>query len=179
VASPGSKRSYTDEQKGAAYASYIGNGKNKTRAAREMGIPLPTLRTWIREWEARGGVPETVQVAAEASAKEFVDRAEVLRDSIMDKLQELVPHADLKQFTALMTGVGIISDKINAIKGVHAQKVEVKHTLPDAEEAAGFMSKFLEKTVAMAAQREQDIIDVEVIEEQPKGLPAPMSYVEE
>lgn len=172
------RRTYDDTDKARAIVVLTANGGNKSRTARDLGIPLPTLRTWIREWDKQGGEPPATVTELVPEVKDaFLEKAEKIRTDVLDKIESVIPDATIKNLTPLATTLGILTDKIDKIRGVDVQhhKHEHKHVLPSAEEAASFVSGFLEAAMKQQEQREQDIIDVDVIEEQPLGLLPPVS----
>lgn len=166
------RRAYTDEDKAKALVVLTANGGNKAMTAREIDIPLPTLRTWIREWEKEDvGPPASVTALMPVVQAEFLEKAERVQLQLIDKIEELIPEAGIKNLTPLATTLGILTDKIDKIRGVNVHRPEeLRVVLPTAEEAAGFVSSFLEAALKQQQQREEDITDVEVIEEQPFGL---------
>jgi transposase-like protein len=161
-----SRVEWTDEDRAAAYVIWIANEKNTRRTSRDTGVPHGTLRHWVRDWNETGP-PENVMDHVDAKAYEFVSHANRVRESAMNKLEELIPQAEVKQLSAIATVVGIMDDKIRLASGLATKRTETVHTLPSREELAELMSGFAEGLVLAAQDRSAEIIDAEV-EEQPE-----------
>jgi hypothetical protein len=104
-----------------------------------------------------------------ARAYEFIHHAGRVRESAMNKLEELIPQAEVKQLSAIATVVGIMDDKIRLATGLATKRTETVHTLPSKEDMKELMSGFVEGLVGAAESRAAEIVDSEVIvEEQPE-----------
>ncbi len=164
---PRSKPRWSDDDKAAVYVAWIANDKNIRQTARETGIAHTTLRYWVSEWR-ENGPPDDVADKVPVKVEDFVERASRIRSSAMDKLEELIPQAEAKQMGTLGTIVGIMDDKIRLATGLATKRTETVHTLPTREEMKELMGGFVEGVVGAAEARAAEIIDGEVIVEQPE-----------
>lgn len=157
---------WSDEDKAAAYVLWITNDKNVRKTCREANIPHSTFRYWVQEWE-ENGPPDSVLEKLDEQVYEFVHHASNVREKAMNKLEELIPQAEVKQLSAIATVVGIMDDKIRLASGLATKRTETVHTLPSREDMKELMSGFVDGLVSTAENRAIEIIDVEV-EEQPE-----------
>ncbi len=157
---------WSAEDKAAAYVLWISNEKNVRRTARECNIPHGTFRYWVKEWE-ENGPPDEVLNEIPAQQYEFVHHANRVRESAMNKLEELIPEAEVKQLSAIATVVGIMDDKIRLASGLATKRTETVHTLPSREDMKELMSGFVDGLVGAADARAGEIVDAEVVVEQP------------
>ncbi len=163
-----SRRTYTDEDKGRVFAALTINEGNATRTARELGLPKPTVVKWKKEWEKNGPSKE-VMVAAEAQAEQFIADATRIRDKALSKWEAKVDEDEVAA-RDLMTGVGVLTDKLNAARTLKAPEQKEQLSPAHMRELARGL---IEGAVTMAKQREEEIIeaDYEVVEpvELPRG----------
>jgi transposase-like protein len=157
---------WSAQDKAAAYVLWISNDKNVRKTSRECNIPHGTFRYWVREWE-ENGPPSEVLDEIPAQQYEFVHHANRVRESAMNKLEELIPEAEVKQLSAIATVVGIMDDKIRLASGLATKRTETVHTLPSREDMKELMSGFVDGLVGAASDRTKEIVDAEVIVEQP------------
>jgi transposase-like protein len=163
---------WSAQDKAAAYVLWISNEKNVRKTARECNIPHGTFRYWVREWE-ENGPPSEVLDEIPAQQYEFVHHANRVRESAMNKLEELIPEAEVKQLSAIATVVGIMDDKIRLASGLATKRTENTYVLPSKTEVKELMGAFVEGIVNAAEDRVDNIIDVEVVEQPDLGLPKP------
>lgn len=156
------RRIYTDEERASAYVVYTANGGNLKRTARDTGLPVSTLRDWVREWEEDG--PPDMSLVAELSG-EFISDAERVRGKALAELERKIPDATA---SALVATVGMLTDKINLSKGLATSRSETVQALPPAEEIATALGAALVGAIEAARSREAEIIDAEVT-----ALPSP------
>lgn len=161
------KPRWSDDDKAAVYVAWIANDKNIRQTARETGVAHTTLRYWVSEWR-ENGPPDAVSDKVPDKVEDFVQRASRIRSSAMDKLEELIPDAEVKQMGTLGTIVGIMDDKIRLASGLATKRTETVHTLPSREDMRELMSGFVEGVVGAAEARAGEIIDGEIVEEQPE-----------
>jgi len=155
-----SKRTeWTDEDKAAAYVIWISNDKNIRATARQCGIGHTTIAYWVKQWE-KDGPPERLDDKIRANAYEFVHHASTVRQKAMDKLEELIPEAEIKQLGTLATVVGIMDDKIRLAQGLATKRTETVHTLPTKEEMKELMSGFADNLVSAAEERAGEVVEI-------------------
>lgn len=161
-----SRRTYSDDDKGRVFAALTINEGNATRTARELGIPKPTVVKWKKEWEKHGPSTE-IALAAEAHAEQFIEDATRARDLALAQWEGKVRDGEVAA-RDLMTGVGVLTDKLNAAKTLKAPEVKEQISPAHMRELARGL---IEGAVGMAKQREVEIqeADYEVIDQ--PGLP--------
>ena len=157
---------WTDEDKAAAYVLWITNDKNVRKTCRDANIPHSTFRYWVQEWE-ESGPPDSVIDKLPEQVYEFVHHANRVRESAMNKLEELIPDAEVKQLSAIATVVGIMDDKIRLASGLATKRTETVHTLPSRDDMKELMGGFVDGLVSAAESRAIEIVDAEVVVEQP------------
>lgn len=150
---------WSDADKAAAYVVWMSNDRNVRRTSRESGVPHGTLRYWVKEWE-ESGPPESVQEHIPQEAYHFVQHADRVRRKAMQKLEELIPQAEVKQLSAIATVVGIMDDKIRLAHGLATKRTETVHTLPTRDEMKELMSGFADSLVASAEDRAAEVVEI-------------------
>jgi hypothetical protein len=63
--------------------------------------------------------------------------------------------------------VGIMDDKIRLASGLATKRTETVHTLPSREDMKELMGGFVDGLVSAAESRATEIVDAEVVVEQP------------
>lgn len=104
------RRTYTDQEKEHAIATYVTNG-NLSKTSRETGVPISTLRGWLAEQP-----PEKVQEARAEAQAEFVRKA---WDAVTAHVLHLQDKVVIAETTARdsATIVGILIDKLQLVTG--------------------------------------------------------------
>ncbi len=155
---------WTDEAKASVYVVWVGNDGNNRRTARECGIHPSTVNAWVIKWK-KDGPPAALESKITSKAYEFVHHASRIRESAMNKLEELIPDAKPSQLSAIATVVGILDDKIRLASGLATKRTETVHLLPSREEMKELMSGFAEGLVSTATDRASEtvVIEAEVI----------------
>lgn len=159
------RRVYTDKDRAAVYAELTVNDGNVKRTARNLNIPVPTVRRWKQGWE-REGVPKEVTTALEPVVSDFLADALRLRGKLLVRLEELVDSNDVNA-REITTALGVLSDKIRAYENIPSQKVEHTFQLPPQAEIRALFAGAVEGVVAAAKVRAAEIeeaIDVEPVE---------------
>lgn len=160
------KRTYSDDDLAKLYVALTANEGNVKRTARDTGVPESTVRMYKKEWEAEG--PPSLE-GVEQAVEAFTERAERVRDKALEAIEGKIPTGKIGELTTL---VGVLDDKITRAKGLTLGRVEHVHSLPDAEVIRETLGAVFKGALQAAAQREEEIIDAEVVEEQsPKELP--------
>jgi transposase-like protein len=160
------RRKYNDGDRAQVFTALTINQGNIKRSARETGVPVSTVRLWKKEWEEQGPSEEVALLAAEAATR-FVATAENARDLALAKWQALVEE-DKVAARDLMTGVGVLTDKIHAAKGL--SKGGSSQPAISPEHMRELARGLVEGAVEAAKARDREIIDAEeVIYEIPSG----------
>jgi transposase-like protein len=163
------RSTYSPEDKAAVMAVLAANGGNQKRTSRETGIPLATLRYWIKHPESAPPSDEQVQAAVDS----FVGDAQRIRDAALSKLEGLV-QSDQVSARELITVVGVLDDKITRASGLPTQRTEHQHSLPTREELQLVLGAAVGSMIEMAERRDAEIVDGEVVEDaQYRALPSP------
>lgn len=151
------RRKYTDEDRARVYTALTINQGNIKRSARETGVPVATVRLWKRNWEEDGPSKE-VALLAEDQATKFVAEAEIARDLALAQWRGLVEEGKVAA-RDLMTGVGVLTDKIHTARGLSKGGSSQPQISPEhmRELARGLV----EGAVDAAISREREIIDAE------------------
>lgn len=154
------RRTYSEEDKARVFVVLATNQGNVKRTARDTGIPISTVRSWKVEWEETGTppLPEVVEVAA----GEFLDDAERVRAKALIELERKIPDATP---SALVATVGMLTDKIQVVKGLATSRQEHTHALPPAEEMAKTLSEAFSAAIEAARTRDADIVEADLIED--------------
>ena len=159
---------WSEEDRATAYVQWVVNKKNVRRTAEDCNIPHGTLRYWVKEWEEKGP-PEAMENKISSTSYEFVVHANKVRESAMNKLEELIPTAETKQLSAIATVVGIMDDKIRLASGLATRRTENTYTLPSKAEMKELMGSFVDTLITSAEDRSAVIVEGEVELEQPES----------
>lgn len=155
------RKVYTEQERNAVYVALVANQWNLKRTARDMGVPVSTLRDWKAEWEVD---PPAVEEVAEAVG-EFLGDAERVRHKALQQLESKLSDATP---SALVATVGMLTDKIAMARGLATARTETVHALPSAADMANQLGQALQRALESARERDGDIIDAEIV-----ALPAP------
>jgi hypothetical protein len=148
------------------------NEGNVYKTAKELGMPQNTLRAWRDSWE-ENGPPKKIEKMVEGEINAFIMQAEEVIDLSLERMKALIPETDVKNIGALGTIVGILNDKVTRAKGLPTHKTEVVHKLPSPDEFKIGLAQYAKTMRELQKNREVEIHDVEIIREQPEGLPKP------
>src|SRR6266576_2690018 len=167
------RRQYSDRDKALVLAELEINEGNIKRTARNLNMPISSVRYYKQQWE-QGGVPSTVAEALPEVVGEFVADAERIRDKLLLALEVAVDEGKIKP-SEIVTAIGVLTDKIRAARGLDAKKVEHSISLPDAEEMRVLFAGVIGEVVGEAQTRTDElvIIDGEWESAEPKALPVP------
>lgn len=151
------RRTYTDRDKAIVYAELTVNEGNIKRTARNTGIDVSAVRRWKQEWEAKG-VPEAVTAEVELVASDFVSDAVRIRGKLLQKLEAVLDAGDRATIPQLVTGIGVLSDKIRAYEAI-SETTKVEHTLalPPVEELRELFSGLVVGMLDAARTRAAEI----------------------
>ena len=157
------KSRYTASDRARVYAELTSNDGNIKRTARNLGIPVSTVRDWKITWEQQGVEPEVAE-AIPAVVTDFVEDATRIRDKFLIRLEQ---KSDKDQLNGreLLVGVGVLTDKIRAYKGLDAVR-EHRHTveIPAFNELQSKLDGALTELVQIGLERQKvihEVIDLE------------------
>lgn len=151
-----SKRVYTDEDKAKVLVMLDANEGNVKRTARDSGVAEQTIRDWKKSAE-RKGVPAGVQAALPAARSEFVDKAETVRDLMVDELEARVRNGDIAT-RDLIVGIGVLTEKSLLAGGKATSRTETVQAPPSPEEIGDAIKTYLDRTFIAGAERDADIV---------------------
>lgn len=157
------RKTYSDDDRGRVFLALTVNEGNVKRTARELNMPPATVRKWKQVWE-KNGVPAVVTEIATAQAEQFVNDAGRARDKALAQWEAKVDSGEVAA-RDLMTGVGVLTDKINIVKGL-ARSGETKPAIEPAHMRE--LARGLFQGAWDAAQEREQVIqeaDYEVIEQ--------------
>lgn len=156
------RRTYSDSDKALIYAELELSNGNVRRTSRNLNIPISTVRYFKQHWAAEG-VPKEVEEAVPAVVKEFVDDAERVRDKLLIALEQKVDSRDINA-REIVTALGVLTDKIRAMRGLDARKVEHSISLPDAEEMRALFQGVIHEVVGAAQTRNDELEAADIVE---------------
>lgn len=166
------RRSYSDLDKARVFAELEVNDGNVKRTARNLDMPVSSVRYFKQQWEAQG-VPQAVIEAVPTAVGEFVDNAERVRDKLLIALEGAVDRGQIKP-SEMVTALGVLTDKIRAMRGLDAKRVEHSISLPDAEEMRALFAGVIGEVVGAAQTRNDELEAADIIEGEwePRHKPA-------
>lgn len=147
------------------------NEGNVARTHRDTGVPEQTVRDWKAQFEKDG--PPDLDVVAEIH-HDFLETAERVRDKLIERYEQALDSGKINP-DKMPIHIGILTDKVQLLKGMATSRSEGTVALPSAEQmkelAGGVFTAMLE-AVSKQDERSTDIIegDYEVVENKPKAL---------
>lgn len=157
------RRQYTTLDKAKAYWQLQSNNNNLKRTAREMGIPVPTLRAWRKKWDAGEDIPPVLPVESNPYDLENFDHKGALKDlrkQAILRIQEQLLHAtSLDHLTKLLATVNRDIERLET-KPAPGGSVNINVRLPSAEETAKLLSGLVTNTLADVDKRDGEIIEM-------------------
>lgn len=160
-----SRKAYTDADRALVFAELEINQGNIKRTARNLNMPVSTVRYLKTKWEAEG-VPNQVVEALPAAIGDFVTDAERIRDKLLVALEAAVDSGDIKP-REIVPALGMLVDKIRAIRGLDAKKVEHTLSLPNPAEVRELFAGVIQEVVGAAESRAGELVAVEDGEYEP------------
>lgn len=111
------KRHYSDRDRAAALAILDANAGNYSAAARAAGVPRQSLQAWDKE-RATAAPPDVRQ-------EEKVSLASLYDGEIRAALDAAGIKRDSASYKELITGVGILADKLNNLAESPVTRIDV------------------------------------------------------
>lgn len=111
VKSKAERRDYSADDKAAALALVKMNSGNVTATAKQLGIPEPTLRSWVKN-QAEDPDPD-LELYANRKLGSIAEKF----TNLIHRITDAVTPQDIQKasLTAKMTSVGILTDKLRVI----------------------------------------------------------------
>lgn len=147
------KAKYTDDDRARVFLALSVHQGNVKRTARETQIPVSTIRSWKADWEKNPPSTE-VAVRIEEQAGQFVNDAIRIRDKALLAFEQKVESGDITA-AQLMTGVGILTDKINIATGLAKKETPAQSTAAEIEFARQAAKELVG---ALTSSREREIV---------------------
>ena len=163
----GVHRSYTEDDQAKVAITLLVNEGNIKRTARELLMPISTVRQWKTKWEVEG-YPNTEQTLLPSDEDSYT-KLERLHDRAIDLLAARVRAQDI-QSRDLIQAIKIISDKLSMIKGLPSSRSETVHTFPDMKVLQDSLHSYIGEIVDSAHQRQEEIVDAEIVEDDQLSL---------
>lgn len=161
------RQQYTDQAKAAAFTALEVNDGNIKRTARELGLPVSTLRRWRDQWEKDQNLPAAEDLIA--ATGDFLEDAERVRNLGLQKLEAKLLNNE-GTVAQISTVIGILDDKIARAKGLADRVTEHKITLPSRDEIVQALAGLQQGAIEAAAMRDEVIVEAELVEA--RALPA-------
>lgn len=161
------RQQYTDQVKAAAFATLEVNDGNVKRTARDLGLPISTLRRWRDDWEKDKNIPAAEDLIV--ATGDFLEDAERVRNLSLRKLEAKILNNE-GTVAQVATVLGILDDKIARAKGLADRVTEHKITLPSREDIVAALQGLQQGAIEAAAERDEVIVEAELVEA--KALPA-------
>jgi transposase-like protein len=159
---------YTDEFKARAYAILETNEGNLKRSARDLGIPVNTLRRWRdEEWNTNKNLPAAEDLLN--ATGDFLKDAERVRDLSLTVIEAKLQRGE-GTLAQVATVLGVLDDKIARAKGLADRVTEHKILLPSRDEIVSALGALRQGAIEAAVTREEEVQDAEVVEQ--KALPS-------
>jgi transposase-like protein len=174
----GVRRQYTTLDKAKAYWQLQANGNNLKRTCREMGIPVPTLRSWRKKWDVGEDIPPVLPVEENPYDLENFDHVGALKDlrkqAILRIAEQILHTNSLDHLTKLLATIDRDLDRIENKPAMNSGSVNINVRLPSAEETAKLLSGLVENTISDIDKRHGEIIDMEADEITEKPMLTPL-----
>jgi hypothetical protein len=122
------KREYTEDDRAVALAYLAANNGNKRKTAKDCQVPRSTLQRWI-DGE---GISKDVPAKTEKKKGDLADIFEKMAYEALEYAGVAIGDATYLQ---LMTGAAIATDKMNTLRGLPSDIMQVNQ-LPIAIEKA-------------------------------------------
>lgn len=153
------RRAYSDSDRALVFAELTINDGNIKRTARTLDIPVSTVRYFKQQWE-KNGLQDSVQEALPAVVDDFAANAERVRDKLLVALEKAVDSGKITP-REIVPALGMLQDKIRAIRGLDSRKVEHTFELPDATEIRALFGGVIQDLVGAAHERAAEIEEAE------------------
>lgn len=157
------KRTYSAEDKARVLAVLLANGGNVKRTARETSVAEQTVRDWKRH-AGEGALAPQVSAALPAMVGELTDNISRVRDKALLELERQIDGGEVKG-QALVTAIGVLTDKDRLIRGEATSRSETVNNGPTPQEFAAQFQGYLDEMARAALERDADIVDAEVVEQ--------------
>lgn len=172
------KRVYSDKDRALIKITLESNTGNVRRTARDLDMPIATVRAMKQRWE-REGVPAAVAEVLPEVLEGFVEGMTRVRNKMVNNLEEQVDQKKLTPKDNLL-GIGILTDKVRLVEGKSTSRTEnVSDGNLPIEQVREMFSGFAKGIVEAATARdaaissatgEEPIEDAEWHEQAPLAL---------
>lgn len=156
---------YSEEDRARCYVVLQANGGNVKAAARELELPVTTVRRWRGEFEAEG--PPDLDVVEEA-VEDYLGEMEKIRNKALRLLDAKLPEASAKDTATIF---GILDDKVSRARGIADATVKHELVLPDVDTIREALGAVVQGAIEAAGRRQEEIVEAEIVEA-PRALPS-------
>lgn len=153
------RRSYSDADRALVFAELTINEGNIKRTARNLDMPISTVRYFKAQWD-KTGLPPAVVDALPTVVEDFAANAERVRDKLLVRLEELVDEGKITA-REIVPALGMLQDKIRAARGLDSKKVEHTFELPEPAQIRELFGGAILELVGAARERAAEIDDAE------------------
>lgn len=175
------RRQYTKLDRAKVYWQLQANGNNLKRTAREMGVPVPTLRAWRKKWDAGEDIPPVLPVEDNPFSLENFDHEaalkELRKDAILQIKEQLLHSNSLDHMTKLLATINRDLDRLEKPQQ-QMGSVNINVRLPSAEETAKLLSGLVENTISDVNKR-GEIIELHATEISDDHVEKPLAELEQ
>src|SRR3954471_4456601 len=98
---------YTNTEKARAFALLETNQGNVKRTARDLGVPVSTLRRWRDEWDADKNLPAAEDIVL--ATGDFLEDAERVRDLSLNVIEAKLRKGE-GTLAQVATVLGVLDD---------------------------------------------------------------------
>lgn len=123
-------------------------------------MPVSTVRYLKSKWNEEG-VPPAVVDALPAVLGNFVEDAERVRDKLLVALEKAVDDGKITP-REIVPALGMLQDKIRALRGLDTKKVEHTLSLPNADEVRSLFAGVIQEVVHAAETRSLEVEDADI-----------------
>lgn len=153
------RRVYTDEDRARVFVALTVNDGNVKRTARDVDVPVATVRMWKKDWENSPPDPEIMDSVA-TQVEQFVSDATRARDKALREWEAKVDAGEVGA-KDLMVGVGILTDKINLAKGLATSRTESARPAIDPATIRELAAGAVQGALQAAIERQGEIEEAE------------------
>jgi len=132
-------KTYSEDEKAAALAVYVAEGRNLSATKRATGIPRKTLAYWIQSAARETETPvETVELRQQKKS-ELASAYLGLAREAAEALRKKLPEMSGKD---LAIAIGILTDKVQLLTGDVTQRTEITSPAEQEERLERLRAKY-------------------------------------
>lgn len=155
---------YSEEDKVAVFIAYRLEGCNASATEHVTGVPAPTIRRWVKEWNATGFIPGN-EAWVEQTFNGFAGKAVKIRDKALARLEKEIDNSN--NIGQLLQVVDKLDNKVRVSAGQATSIVEERKV--DADSISAALVKYIEAAAQATIDRHEIVYDAD-FEEQVLGI---------